>query len=248
MRETRVESLTRGVPRLWVHGTLDANVAPAITRHYWEMASEPKSVLWVVGSEHMFDVARGAAYEPLKDWLAQTATTQAMAGTGAGAAPFATDQADKCRMTWLTTGAHVSVMPMRAPCYPVPAVPVMMKNIIINNKKKNASSSSFSSGGGGGGVHASTAARGWGVGRSSWSRNIILPLKPSKTAQQASTVVVSGLTKKSQPPAGIGAGWVDVSAALGEGHAEAAAHINNLVKPMSIEKLLKNPNAKGYSE
>ena len=55
-----------GVPRLWVHGTNDANVAPAITRHYWEVASEPKAVLWVVGSEHMFDVARSAVYEPLK--------------------------------------------------------------------------------------------------------------------------------------------------------------------------------------
>ena len=56
------------------------------------------------------------------------------------------------------------------------------------------------------------------------------------------------MTRKHHPPAGIGAGWVDVSAALGEGHADAAAELNGLVKPMSLEELLKNPNTKGYSE
>jgi hypothetical protein len=95
-------------------------------------------------------------------------------------------------------------------------------------------------GGGAGGAEKGGGGKTFGDLGSAWSRNI-----PSSKAH---VVVGGGVTNKPQPPVGVGAGWVDVSAALGEGHVEAAAEVNSLVKPMSLEKLLNNPNAKGYSE
>ena len=202
-----------GVPRLWIHGTKDMNVAPAITRHYWEAAAEPKAAVWVVGSEHMFDVARSAVYGPLKDWVTQTATTEAMRGTGAAAAPYAVDPADLRRMTWLTTGAHLSVIPMHVAVAKTSRVARASAGVL---PKLGAALDSHKT-----------------------------PLLSQKTAGRRG---MPSLTKKAPPPVGLGAGWVDVSAALGEGHVEAAAQVNSLVKPMTLEKLVKNPNAKGYSE
>lgn len=242
-----------GVPRLWVHGTRDLNVAPAIARHYWEAAEEPKCALWVVGSEHMFDVARGAVYRPLKEWVTQVATTQAMAGTGSGGAPYATDRADR-RMTWLTTGAHVSVMPMRAA--------LAERGILIGSARFKMGGAREGQDGRGaaaaGGLRRATrereAAGGGAEGKPfgdtgrAWSRIRSPPSKGQGQGQGQGRGQGRGRGRGVVPLVGVGAGWVDVSASLGEGHVEAAAEVNALVKPMTLEKLLKNPNAKGYSE
>jgi len=259
-------TLTDGVPRLWIHGTSDANVAPAISRHYWEAAAEPKCALWVVGSEHMLDVARGAVYNPLKEWVTQTARAEAGAGAGTGTAPFASDNAVWNKMTWLVTGAHVSVMPMRAAAAKRVgsarfgessssggSVAVVREGVggatvaaarraaaVTGQATKEAGGDTAC--GGAGGVNSGGAGGGsvspLGDLRRAWSRHV-----SSKKHGG-----VGSATKKPPPLAEVGTGWVDVSAALGAGHVQAAAEVNSLVKTTSLASLLKNPHTKGYSE
>ena len=72
---------------LFVHGTHDSNVALQVAEYLFEKASEPRSLLVVHGSSHMFESAgnttRDAVYAPLRDWVLAVAT-RPNDGAGAG--------------------------------------------------------------------------------------------------------------------------------------------------------------------
>lgn len=63
---------------LFVHGSHDSNVALQVAEYLYEKASEPRSLLVVHGSTHMFESAgnatRDAVYAPLRDWVLAVAT------------------------------------------------------------------------------------------------------------------------------------------------------------------------------
>jgi hypothetical protein len=236
------------------------------------MAAEPKALLWVVGSEHMFDVARGAVYPPLKEWLLQTARAEASLGQ-----PAAGASSD----VRLTTGAHVSVVPMRA----------------APRAESARGSGAGARGGGVGGLGGMGALRlslssrqptwggggsGVGGGGGNTGARMSAPAISSATVSVVTAAVVgraraAGVGRVStsiggggsKAVVGLGAGWLDASAAApagdgGWGHhdaaagdgdggrgirhdAAAAADVNALVKAMSIAKL-QGPTTKGYSE
>ena len=217
-RQLDTESAVRAmanVPKLWVHGTEDANVAPAVSRRMFELAAEPKCAAWVVGSEHAFDVARGAAYEPLKQFLAQTAMTEYLHRVGC-APPFGTDE--ERSYTAVNCGAHVLVAPM-----------------FLNRRGDKENDTP--------GVAASFK---------SMARAFDTSLAHTLSTKVESTKATT-LNRRGAPalgretPAGLGAGWVDVSRAMGDGHRRAEEAMNSLVTSMSLEQL-RSPSVKGYSE
>ena len=215
-RQLDTESAVRAmanVPKLWVHGTEDANVAPAVTRRLFELAAEPKCAAWVVGSEHAFDVARGAAYEPLKQFLAQTAMTEYLHRVGC-APPFGTDE--ERSYTAVNCGAHVLVAPM-----------------FLNRRGDKENDTP--------GVAASFKAM---------ARAFDTTLAHALSLSESRTSASNGRGAPALGrvvPAGLGAGWIDVSRAIGDGHRKAEEAMNSLVTSMSLEEL-RSPSVKGYSE
>lgn len=59
----------KGVPVLVVHGSHDVNVDPKVGRHHFDVASEPKRFVWLIGADHMMPARRDHAYRELKQWV-----------------------------------------------------------------------------------------------------------------------------------------------------------------------------------
>ena len=156
------------VPKLWVHGAADASVSPRATRAGFEAASEPKCAAFIMGGEHRLDIAREAAYAPMKAFIDSTLTSEYLTSVGCDA-PFGVERGNARRAATPCTGARVLAMP------------AAMRG---DTKKKK---------------HRSF----------------------SKAARTYDTRLMFEVLKGGDVPV-LGAGWVDVSRALGAGHAEAA--------------------------
>ena len=74
----------KGVPVLVVHGSHDVNVDPKVGQHHFDVASEPKRFVWLIGADHMMPARRDHAYKELKQWvLAVFETSQPSAAVAA---------------------------------------------------------------------------------------------------------------------------------------------------------------------
>ena len=166
------------VPKLWVHGVADASVPPSASRVGFEHASEPKCAAFIIGGEHRLDIAREAAYEPLKAFIDSTLTSEYLSSVGCDA-PFGVELGNARRAATPCTGARVLAMPaaMRGDRRKTSAWE-------DRNTKKNRRSFSVA-------------------------------------ARTYDARLMFEVLKGGDVPV-LGAGWVDVSRALGAGHAEAA--------------------------
>ena len=156
------------VPKLWVHGAADASVSPRATRAGFETASEPKCAAFIMGGEHRLDIAREAAYAPMKAFIDSTLTSEYLTSVGCDA-PFGVERGNARRAATPCTGARVLAMPAA-----------------MRGDTKTKKHRSF-----------------------------------SKAARTYDTRLMFEVLKGGDVPV-LGAGWVDVSRALGAGHAEAA--------------------------
>lgn len=223
-----------GTPKLWVHGTADESVAPAVARHGFERASEPRCLVWVCGSGHGFDAARDAAYEPLKAFVAQTALSAYLVRIG-GLAPFGKDPSDGARLTPVNCGTHILV----APAAGSRCVVAKRRRGRIGENKENRAGSSGETKNSAGFKNMVTA----------YDVELAAALATSRRAEaaRAPRTFFREFSLGRKDPPGLGAGWVDVSRALGDGHAEAFSAMVELAPKLTIERL-RSPSVKGYSE
>jgi hypothetical protein len=156
------------VPKLWVHGVADKSVSPSAARAGFETASEPKCAAFIMGGEHRLDIAREAAYAPMKAFIDSTLTSEYLTSVGCDA-PFGVERGNARRAATPCTGARVLAMPAA-----------------MRGDKKTKKHRSF-----------------------------------FKAARTYDTRLMFEVLKGGDVPV-LGAGWVDVSRALGAGHAEAA--------------------------
>ena len=156
------------VPKLWVHGVADKSVSPSAARAGFETASEPKCAAFIMGGEHRLDIAREAAYAPMKAFIDSTLTSEYLTSVGCDA-PFGVERGNARRAATPCTGARVLAMPAA-----------------MRGDQKTKKHRSF-----------------------------------SKAARTYDTRLMFEVLKGGDVPV-LGAGWVDVSRALGAGHAEAA--------------------------
>ena len=210
------------VPRLWLHGTKDENVVPAISRRHFALAAEPKAVAWVVNGTHHFDHARAAGYEPLREFLVQVCQMECNRRR-AGDVPYALDRPPPNAHPggFLTKRSHVLVMPMCGKCS------------VIESHQRNAASRRRVINTADGSLATKTTAMFRGMAKAQAREEHPIVVQPGPDI-----------------PEGYGAGWVDVAASddVDEVGAEAkAASMNRCVKPATLETLRK-PEIKGYSE
>ena len=160
------------IPKLWIHGVADTSTSPTTSRTGFEVAKEPKCVAFIMGGEHRLDIAREAAYEPMKVFLVSTLTSEYLSSVGCDA-PFGVELGDTRRAATPCTGARVMAMPAA----------IRGDSKFATGKKKN------------------------------WCFQ--------RAAHTYDTQLMFEVLKGGNVPA-LGAGWVDVSRALGEGNTEAA--------------------------
>ena len=90
----------KGVAVLVVHGTHDVNVDPKVGQHHFDVASEPKRFVWLLGADHMMPARRDHAYKELKQWVLAVFAVSQLAAVNRGTKPvfdgadLATDTAD----------------------------------------------------------------------------------------------------------------------------------------------------------
>ena len=167
------------VPKLWVHGVADASVAPSASRAGFELAAEPKCAAFVVGGEHRLDIAREAAYAPMKAFAESTLTSEYLSSVGCDA-PFGVELGNARRAATPCTGARVLAMP------------AAMRSGALHDTRESE--------------------------RNAGKKN---HRSFSKAARTYDARLMFEVLKGGDVPV-LGAGWVDVSEALGAGHAEAA--------------------------
>ena len=167
------------VPKLWVHGVADASVAPSASRAGFELAAEPKCAAFVVGGEHRLDIAREAAYAPMKAFAESTLTSEYLSSVGCDA-PFGVELGNARRAATPCTGARVLAMP------------AAMRSGALRDARESE--------------------------RNAGKKN---HRSFSKAARTYDARLMFEVLKGGDVPV-LGAGWVDVSEALGAGHAEAA--------------------------